>query len=115
MSDFLEETNMLLNCIEKNTVEHWENYYKDVPIDCIYEDLVIDINEIKRLQQEVEKWKSYTEITGEEGQLINNELQQRINETCQYIEGLEDSVENFHYYDINKSTKRKILKLLKGE
>ena len=48
---------MLLNCIENNTKEHWENYYKDVPINCIYEDLVIDINEIKRLTEENQKYK----------------------------------------------------------
>ena len=51
MNDFLKEKELLLNSIENNTSEHWKNYYKDVPIECIYDDLVIDINEIKRLQQ----------------------------------------------------------------
>lgn len=54
---FLKEKDLLLNCIENNTEEHWENYYKDVPINCIFEDLVIDINEIKRLQDENDKLK----------------------------------------------------------
>ena len=50
--EFLKEKDLLLNSIEKNTVEHWENYYSNVPIKCIFEDLVIDINEIKRLTEE---------------------------------------------------------------
>lgn len=50
MNDFLKEKELLLNSIENNTSEHWKNYYKDVPVECIYDDLVIDINEIKRLQ-----------------------------------------------------------------
>lgn len=57
--DFLKEKELLLNSIEQNTKEHWKNYYKDVPIECIYDDLVIDINEIKRLQNnwnELKKW-----------------------------------------------------------
>lgn len=57
MNDFLKEKELLLNSIENNTSEHWENYYKDVPIECIYDDLVIDINEIKRLQQENKELK----------------------------------------------------------
>lgn len=58
---FLKEKDLLLNCIENNTKEHWENYYKDVPINCIFEDLVIDINEIKRQQEEIEKLKRENE------------------------------------------------------
>lgn len=55
--EFLKEKDLLLNSIENNTKEHWENYYKGVPIECIYDDLVIDINEIKRLTEENQKLK----------------------------------------------------------
>ena len=55
--EFLNEIEILLNSIENNTKEHWKKYYKDVPIDCIYDDLVIDINEIKRLGEENKKLK----------------------------------------------------------
>lgn len=57
MNKFLEEKEKLLNIIENNTPKHWEEYYKDVPIDCIFEDLVIDINEIKRLTKENQQLK----------------------------------------------------------
>ena len=57
MNNFLEEKEKLLNSIENNTTEHWKEYYKDVPIDCIFEDLVIDINEIKRLTEENQQLK----------------------------------------------------------
>ena len=49
MNKFLEEKEKLLNSIENNTPKHWKEYYKDVPIDCIFDDLVLDVNEIKRL------------------------------------------------------------------
>lgn len=55
---FLKEKELLLNSIKKNTSEHWKNYYKNVPTECIYDDLVIDINEIKRLQEENERLKN---------------------------------------------------------
>lgn len=55
--DFIEQKDMLLKSIENNTKEHWKNYYKDVPIECIYEDLVLDINEIKILTEENKKYK----------------------------------------------------------
>lgn len=55
--EFLKEKDLLLNSIENNTKEHWENYYKGVPIECIYDDLVIDINEIKRLTEENKELK----------------------------------------------------------
>ena len=51
MNNFLEEKEKLLNSIENNTTKHWKEYYKDVPINCIFDDLVIDINEIKRLTE----------------------------------------------------------------
>ena len=57
MNNFLEEKEKLLNSIENNTAEHWKEYYKDVPIDCIFDDLVIDINEIKRLSEENQQLK----------------------------------------------------------
>jgi len=104
---FLKEKDLLINCIEKNTKEHWENYYKDVPIKCIYEDLVIDINEIKRQQEEIEKLKRENEalkqtheydlnmIDNVKGQCVK--LQNRINKAIKKInnifdEGNEDSV-----------------------
>lgn len=58
MNDFLKEKELLLDSIENNTSEHWKNYYKDVPAECIYDDLVIDINEIKRLQNNWNELKS---------------------------------------------------------
>lgn len=57
MNNFLEEKEKLLNSIENNTTEHWKEYYKDVPLDCIFDDLVIDINEIKRLTEENKQLK----------------------------------------------------------
>ena len=57
MNNFLEEKEKLLNSIENNTAEHWKEYYKNVPLDCIFDDLVIDINEIKRLTEENKKLK----------------------------------------------------------
>ena len=57
MNNFLEEKEKLLNSIENNTSEHWKEYYKNVPIDCIFDDLVIDINEIKRLTEENKQLK----------------------------------------------------------
>ena len=67
MNIFLEEKEKLLNSIENNTSEHWKEYYKNVPIDCIFDDLVIDINEIKRLTEE------------------NQELKETIDKTIEYI------------------------------
>ena len=57
MNNFLEEKEKLLNSIENNTPNHWKEYYKNVPLDCIFEDLVIDVNEIKRLTKENQKYK----------------------------------------------------------
>lgn len=57
MNNFLEEKEKLLNSIENNTAEHWKEYYKDVPIDCIFDDLVLDVNEIKRLAKENQQLK----------------------------------------------------------
>ena len=57
MNNFLEEKEKLLNSIENNTPKHWKEYYKNVPLDCIFDDLVIDINEIKRLTEENQKYK----------------------------------------------------------
>ena len=80
MSEFLEETNLLLNCIEWNTKEHWANYYKDVPIDCIYDDLVIDINEIKRLQEKNEQLQNDLDAANSRAK----ELSERIIKAIQY-------------------------------
>ena len=57
MNNFLEEKEKLLNSIENNTPNHWKEYYKNVPLDCIFDDLVIDINEIKRLTEENKQLK----------------------------------------------------------
>lgn len=57
MNIFLEEKEKLLNSIENNTPKHWKEYYKNVPLDCIFEDLIIDINEIKRLTEENKQLK----------------------------------------------------------
>ena len=87
MNDFLKEKELLLDSIENNTSEHWKNYYKDVPIECIYDDLVIDINEIKRLQNnwnELTKWvieqeqKAWDEVSSTFGYVLNKiqELEQ---------------------------------------
>lgn len=57
MNNFLEEKEKLLNGIENNTPNHWKEYYKNVPLDCIFDDLVIDINEIKRLTKENQQLK----------------------------------------------------------
>ena len=57
MNNFLEEKEKLLNIIENNTPKHWKEYYKNVPLDCIFDDLVIDINEIKRLTEENQQLK----------------------------------------------------------
>ena len=59
--EFLKEKDLLLNSIEKNTAKHWENYYSNVPIEYIFEDLVIDINEIKRLTEENKELKKQIE------------------------------------------------------
>lgn len=61
MNKFLEEKEKLLNSVENNTPKHWKEYYKDVPLDCIFEDLVIDINEIKRLTEENQELKEQLE------------------------------------------------------
>ena len=57
MNNFLEEKEKLLNSIENNTPKHWKEYYKNIPLDCIFDDLVIDINEIKRLTEENKQLK----------------------------------------------------------
>ena len=72
--DFLKEKELLLNSIEQNTKEHWKNYYKDVPIECIYDDLVIDINEIKRLQNNWNELKNRTQKKIEQLEYYNEQL-----------------------------------------
>lgn len=67
MNKFLEEKEKLLNSIENNTPNHWKEYYKNVPLDCIFDDLVLDVNEIKRLAEENKQLK-------EQLQNISNEF-----------------------------------------
>ena len=67
MNKFLEEKEKLLNSIENNTPKHWKEYYKNVPLDCIFDDLVLDVNEIKRLAEENKQLK-------EQLQNISNEF-----------------------------------------
>lgn len=50
--EFLKEVEFLLNSIENNNLEYWKKYYKEIPIEYILQDMVIDINEIKRLTEE---------------------------------------------------------------
>jgi len=69
--DFLKEKDKLLNAIDKNTKEYWKEYYKDVPIDCIYNDLVIDINEIKRL---TDNWNGLEEYIKKEIYNYDNDI-----------------------------------------
>lgn len=45
---------------------------------------------------------------------IIDELQKIINKTYKCVEELEDDIENFHYYDLTRQAKRKILASLKG-
>lgn len=94
--DFLKEKELLLDSIENNTSEHWKNYYKDVPIECIYDDLVIDINEIKRLQQE------------------NQQLKDKIDKAIEYIKELDDETDDT-IYDISRDIKMALVNLLKGD
>lgn len=56
-NEFLKDLDLLLNSIEKNNVEYWKKYYKDISVEYIFEDIVIDINEIKRLTDENRKLK----------------------------------------------------------
>ena len=97
MNNFLEEKEKLLNGIENNTAEHWKEYYKDVPIDCIFEDLVIDINEIKRLTEENKQLKGSLQTheillkaNVEENQRLKEQLQQKediINKAKEFAKG----------------------------
>ena len=85
MNNFLEEKEKLLNSIENNTSEHWKEYYKNVPIDCIFDDLVIDINEIKRLTEENQELKAdygtkaqvERDLLMEENQSLKKQLEER--------------------------------------
>lgn len=91
MNNFLEEKEKLLNSIENNTSEHWKEYYKNVPIDCIFDDLVIDINEIKRLTEENQELKAdYGTKAQVERDLLmeeNQELKKQLEE-LEFIVGL---------------------------
>ena len=78
MNDFLKEKELLLDSIENNTPEHWKNYYKDVPIECIYDDLVIDINEIKRLQQENQQLKEQRDKAIEKVDILRKAYERNI-------------------------------------
>ena len=90
MNNFLEEKEKLLNSIENNTSEHWKEYYKNVPIDCIFDDLVIDINEIKRLTEENQELKAdYGTKAQVERDLLmeeNQKYKEVINKAIEYIE-----------------------------
>ena len=85
MNNFLEEKEKLLNSIENNTPKHWKEYYKDVPIDCIFDDLVLDVNEIKRLAEENQELKAdygtkaqvERDLLMEENQSLKKQLEER--------------------------------------
>lgn len=83
MNDFLKEKENLLNSIENNTSEHWKEYYKDVPLNCIFDDLVIDINEIKRLTEENQQLKEQLERS-EKARKILKEINEYRKETGGY-------------------------------
>ena len=121
--EFLKEKDLLLNCIEKNTAKHWENYYSNVPIKCIFEDLVIDINEIKRLTEENQELKKQIEylrrsVERKEETIIDlqNEIVPYTNEyVCklenqqkEFIEFLENE-KNIYPYDISDYTYEDII------
>ena len=95
--EFLKEKDLLLNCIEKNTAKHWENYYSNVPIKCIFEDLVIDINEIKRLTEENQKLKKqieYLRRSIERKEEAITELEcERVPYVNEYVENLKKQLE----------------------
>lgn len=100
MNNFLEEKEKLLNSIENNTSEHWKEYYKNVPIDCIFDDLVIDINEIKRLTEENQKYK----------EAINNAINFiEKNKSHEYRNGNL----NEYYLELNEKEMTKLLDILK--
>ena len=92
MNNFLEEKEKLLNSIENNTAEHWKEYYKNVPLDCIFDDLVIDINEIKRLAEENQELKAdygtkaqvERDLLMEENQSLKKQLQNISSEFLKY-------------------------------
>ena len=89
MNTFLEEKEKLLNSIENNTSEHWKEYYKNVPIDCIFDDLVIDINEIKRLTEENQELKA---DYGTKAQVERDLLMEENQELKKQLEELESIV-----------------------
>ena len=106
MNNFLEEKEKLLNSIEDNTPKHWKEYYKDVPLDCIFEDLVIDINEIKRLT--------------EENKQLKEQLQQKdeiINKAKEHLELKVIRYSNETNYTLDETDLKEIIEILdnKGE
>lgn len=112
--EFLKEKDLLLNSIENNTKEHWQNYYKDVPIECIYDDLVIDINEIKRLTElnkslnkQLENcFCNRTDCSGriKDSKQYDSLVQKVENQQKEFVEYLEDKInklkEQIKNYDI---------------
>ena len=97
MNNFLEEKEKLLNGIENNTAGHWKEYYKNVPLDCIFEDLVIDINEIKRLtkenqklKKEIEKIIAVADTNSELADKFYNKIQKSKEMQKEFIEWLEN-------------------------
>lgn len=112
--EFLKQKDLLLKSIENNTMEHWKNYYKDVPVECIYEDLVIDINEIKRLTEENKKIrKGIMDLVD-----IRDDLQQRIDKAIDYIEFLLEPKRqdtSFHKNPLYILEMYNLLEALKGE
>ena len=97
MNNFLEEKEKLLNGIENNTAGHWKEYYKNVPLDCIFEDLVIDINEIKRLtkenqklKKEIEKIIAVADTNSELADKFYNKIQKSKEMQREFIEWLEN-------------------------
>ena len=107
MNKFLEEKEKLLNSIENNTSKHWKEYYKNVPIDCIFDDLVLDVNVIKRLTEENQQLK---------GSLQTHEILLRANveENQQLKEQLQNISNEFLKYDWKTSNKEQIINQLES-
>lgn len=113
--EFLKEKDLLLNSIEKNTVDHWKNYYSNVPIKCIFEDLVIDINEIKKLTNENQSLKKQLEDNKNKyNTRLINQISENIEPDCEdfYLAEIE---EKSNEYDKLKNRQKEFIEYLENE
>ena len=111
MNKFLEEKEKLLNSIENNTPKHWKEYYKNVPLDCIFDDLVLDVNEIKRLTEENKQLKERLQLKDE----IINKAKEQLQKGITFCENDSQYAYNICVMAINRE--KKVLEILdnKGE